>query len=420
MLLAGALLGKIGWGWGVVGAIFLYWPATRFWTKYKAASNAVLARYTFDLLSETDRNKVLAAVAAIMSNAKYPSQDPEQELKSMAPEQRYGFIALGMARIGIAPKIGGGWYEVHNPYAEILGAHREIAWVKHQIRLKYGVDVNLNDVVTSTEQRGGSVAQSLAAVQLSKQPALPKDNDAPLRQASGVLDCKTADQGEANAQFQLGDMYEQGQGVPQDYEEAVKWYRLAANQGNAYAQVNLGTMYDNGTGVPQDDEEAVKWYRLAAEQNDVDGQSNLGMMYEHGQGVPQDYEEAVKWYRLAADQGNAQAQANLGKMYYYGRGVPQDAKEAVKLYRLAADQGDADVQFRLGCMYRFGTCVPKDDEEAAKWYRLAANQGNVKAQFQLGDIYEQVQGVPQDYEEAVKWYRLAADQGDAQAQANLG
>lgn len=153
MLLAGAMLGKIGWGWGVLGAIFLYGSATRFWTKYKAASNAILARHTFDLLSETDRKKVLAEVSAIMSNAKYPSQDPEQKLKSMAPEQRYGFLALGMARIGIAPKIEDGWYDVRNPYAEILGAHREIAWVKHQIRLKYGVDVNLNDVVvTSTEQ----------------------------------------------------------------------------------------------------------------------------------------------------------------------------------------------------------------------------------------------------------------------------
>ncbi len=68
MLLAGAILGKIGWGWGVLGAMFLYWPATRFWARYKPASNAILARYTFDLLSETDRQKVLAAVSTIMSS----------------------------------------------------------------------------------------------------------------------------------------------------------------------------------------------------------------------------------------------------------------------------------------------------------------------------------------------------------------
>ena len=60
-----------------------------------------------------------------------------------------------------------------------------------------------------------------------------------------------------------------GQGVPQDYAEAVKWYRLAAEQGYAAAQYNLGVMYDNGQGVPQDYAEAVKWYRLAAEQGDA-------------------------------------------------------------------------------------------------------------------------------------------------------
>ena len=61
-------------------------------------------------------------------------------------------------------------------------------------------------------------------------------------------------------------MYRNGEGVPQDYAEAVKWYRLAAEQGDADAQYNLGLMYDNGNGVPQDYKEAVKWYRLAAEQ----------------------------------------------------------------------------------------------------------------------------------------------------------
>jgi TPR repeat protein len=57
-------------------------------------------------------------------------------------------------------------------------------------------------------------------------------------------------------------MYEFGQGVSQDYAEAVKWYRLAAEQGIAFAQYNLGGMYRKGRGVPQDNAEAVKWWRL--------------------------------------------------------------------------------------------------------------------------------------------------------------
>ena len=170
-------------------------------------------------------------------------------------------------------------------------------------------------------------------------------------------------------------------------------------------------MYANGQGVPQDYAEAVKWYRKAADQGDAHAQSNLGACTKKGQGVPQDYAEAVKWYRKAADQGNATAQYNLGGMYDKGKGVPQDYAEAVKWYRLAADQGNADAQFNLGVMYDNGQGVPQDYAEAMKWYRLAADQGNAAAQNNLGVLYKQGQGVPQDYAVAMKWFSLSAAQG---------
>ena len=106
---------------------------------------------------------------------------------------------------------------------------------------------------------------------------------------------KDAESGDADAQNNLGGMYDNGQGVPQDVAEAVKWYRLAADQGYAMAQYNLGVMYDNGQGVPQDDAEALKWYRLAADQGQADAQFNLGVMYYNGQGVPKDLIEAYAW-----------------------------------------------------------------------------------------------------------------------------
>ena len=105
--------------------------------------------------------------------------------------------------------------------------------------------------------------------------------------------------------FNLGVMYHTGQGVPQDYALAIKWYRLAADQGNAGAQYNLGVMYDKGRGVPQDYVQAVKWYRLAADQGIADAQYNLGNMYRQGQGVPQDDVQAHMWLNLAAAQGEA-------------------------------------------------------------------------------------------------------------------
>jgi TPR repeat protein len=136
------------------------------------------------------------------------------------------------------------------------------------------------------------------------------------------------------ADFQAGkDAYDQG-----DYATAFKEMRPLAEQGDAAAQFNLGILYDNGYGVPQDDQEAVRWWRLAAGQGNAAAQFNLGVMYEQGQGVPQDVAEAVRWYRLAAVQGHATAQFNLGILYGKGQGVLQDYIQAHMWASLAAAQ----------------------------------------------------------------------------------
>ena len=93
-----------------------------------------------------------------------------------------------------------------------------------------------------------------------------------------------------------------------------KWKSLA-EQGNSEAQYNIGRMYYKGDGVPKDYKEAVKWYRKAAEQGSVDAQYMMGRMYYKGDGVPKDYKEAVKWYRNPAEQGSAGAQLDLGSIY---------------------------------------------------------------------------------------------------------
>jgi TPR repeat protein len=88
--------------------------------------------------------------------------------------------------------------------------------------------------------------------------------------------------------------------VPQDYQEALKWYRPAAEQGYAPAQYSLGVAYERGQGVPQDYREAVKWYRRAAAQGNELAQVNLGVMYTKGKGVGQDFVRAHMWFNLAA------------------------------------------------------------------------------------------------------------------------
>ena len=126
-------------------------------------------------------------------------------------------------------------------------------------------------------------------------------------------------------------MYRTGHGVPQDDKTAVKWYRLAAEQGNADAQTNLGVMYDEGTGVPQDDKTAVKWYRLSAEQGNANAQFNLGTMFYNGEGVIQDNVYAHMWWTTPASLGYEYAVKN--RDIVAKRMTPSQRQTAQKLAR---------------------------------------------------------------------------------------
>ncbi len=145
-----------------------------------------------------------------------------------------------------------------------------------------------------------------------------------------------AEQGDGDAQNNLGIMYGFGQGVPQDDAKAVKWYRKAAEQGDAGAQSNLGVMYAEGQGVPQDDAEAVGWWRKAAEQGLTDAQNNLGIMYANGEGVTQDYAQAHMWFNLAASRyppGEDRDKAVENRDFVAERMTPAQISEAERLAR---------------------------------------------------------------------------------------
>ena len=178
-----------------------------------------------------------------------------------------------------------------------------------------------------------------------------------------------------------------GNGVPQDYDEAVKWYRKAAEQGNAMAQNNLGDAYENGHGVPQDYDEAVKWYRKAVEQGEALAQSNLGNCYENGYGVMQDYDEAVKWWRKSAEQGNEYGQYGLGRCYENGYGVMLDYEEAEKWYRKAAEQGNKEAKEAL-------TWMKNPDNVDMKIPQAVTKNGNTFAVIIANENYKRLDSVP--------------------------
>jgi uncharacterized protein len=116
-----------------------------------------------------------------------------------------------------------------------------------------------------------------------------------------------------------------------DYATAFRLFRLLADQGDATAQSRLGQMYENGESVPQDYALAALWYRRAADQGSRIAQWLLGSMYEFGKGVPQDYVQAHMWYNLSATRGwqvAALSRAILEKAM-----TPAQVVEAQKLAR---------------------------------------------------------------------------------------
>ena len=233
--------------------------------------------------------------------------------------------------------------------------------------------------------------------------------------------------GDEEAGLKIAQMYYNGDGVVQDYTEAIKWYRYWAERGNPYAQYYMGICHDEGRGLEASLTKAMDFYKQSflefksrAEKGDKDAMLYLGKLYSLGKYVTKDKVAAVKWYREAAEQGDARAQYTMGVCYDEGFGVARSNEEAVKWYRQAAEQGNAEAQCALGACFEEGRGVEKSATEAVKWYRLSAEQGNADAQCNLGYCFDEGIGVEQSAGEAVNWYRLSAEQGNATAQNNLG
>ena len=134
--------------------------------------------------------------------------------------------------------------------------------------------------LTRTLATGASVSVTAAA---PAEPALadPPRSDPPEIDVTELHIAslrELAEAGDAEAQTELGERYEDGHDVGRDYWLAVSWYRRAAEQGYARGQTNVGRMYGLGRGVSRDDRESVRWYRRAAEQGYAHAQSNLGSM----------------------------------------------------------------------------------------------------------------------------------------------
>ena len=216
-----------------------------------------------------------------------------------------------------------------------------------------------------------------------------------------------AKQGDAEAQYQFAQMYYQGNGVKQDFSEAVLWYKKAAEQGHAAAQDNLGKMYGTGKGVEQNYTEAAQWHTKAAKQGHAEAKYNISWLYENGKGVRKNTAEAKRWRHeivQSAEQGQPEDQSMLAFMYFFGQGIKQDETKAIHWFQKAAEQGHEVAKDMV------------DSITEKNEYLQDAKKGNANAQYEVGTKYHYRLG---NQAEAVRWYTKAAKQGHVDAQQAL-
>ena len=192
-----------------------------------------------------------------------------------------------------------------------------------------------------------------------------------------------------------------------------------ANEGKLEAQMNLGYMYLYGVnGVEADYEQALKYYTMAAAQKDPIALNNLGSLYFSGIGTKTDVQKAAELCSEAAQNGNDNAAVNLAFIYLVG-GAKDEVrnKKAVNLFKQAADAGNNIAKFMLGYAFYKGFAVEQNYQEAYKLIKAAAGGDSQidEAQMVLGEMLIEGKGTVQNFQDGVNSLRAAVSQGNMEA-----
>jgi TPR repeat protein len=305
------------------------------------------------------------------------------------------------------------------------------------------------DMVAATSWLESACATGDAEAMNSLALILEHDNH---KQRAMQLYRQAADVGHAEAQTNLGFMYEHG--VPECHidsndDVAMAWYKQAAIQNNARAQNNYGfLLHRHGQSV-----EAVKWFKLSAAQGHAAAQNNLGICYETGandavrvsldiaaelyedaakQGHMEattnlgyvllrkkEYQRAIECFAKAVEHGSPAAMFHMGQIYEYGLGVDKSADRAFYYFDRAARLGHSKAQVRAGNCNFAGLGTARDVTKAFEWYKKAAAAGSDDGKNQLGLLFLHGIGTEQDYEQARHWFESASNKGDGNASFNL-
>jgi TPR repeat protein/WD40 repeat protein len=181
--------------------------------------------------------------------------------------------------------------------------------------------------------------------------------------------------------FILGEMYDQGFGVSQNYDIAFDFYRRSADRNFHRAQYRLAQLHEDGLGTKRDDRQSINYTRRAAENGNKWAQTDLGLRYKFGDGLNEDIEEAIRWIHKAALQGDVEAMTMLGDMIRNGEGTTTDYESALHWYKKAADSGYDTAKISMLELQGSPYFSEETNAKALAELEIMANNGDIDAQI---------------------------------------
>lgn len=248
-----------------------------------------------------------------------------------------------------------------------------------------------------------------------------------------------AEQGDELSQFNLGVMYNRGEGTEKSAGKAIEWYMRSAEQGYAPAQFNLGAAYLDGSSDAIDKQKAAAWWQMAAEQGFVQAQFNIASLYCRGIGVSLSMEQCKHWYRRAASNGSLRARKMLAHVLnsernetagaqtveadtasQSGSEVFTSADEENNQAKQQPERHKISPQERVMLSKAQSAFTQGNYMKAHDIWQPLAESGIAEAQYSLGFLYQSGWGPERDIQKAVAWYTSGAENNEARAQFNLG
>ncbi|KAJ3436412.1 erad-associated e3 ubiquitin-protein ligase component-related [Anaeramoeba flamelloides] len=265
---------------------------------------------------------------------------------------------------------------------------------------------------------------------------------------------------DAKSQLILGIMYQSGNGVTENKEKALEYFKLSAKQGNLIAQRKLALRYLS-EGKRNNKEKSNYWMTLSAKQGNSGSINNIAINHLNGFGVEKNSYKSISNFRKAIKLKNANAYNSLGILYLNGEGVPKNLNIAFKLffkshylgssngteslgfyyqyhnnnfhynhkntsykmynyYLRSAKEENPDAQFALAICSLQGIGVTKSKKRAFQLFQKAAENGNLEAKNSYAICYEKGRGCKQNIEKAFEIYKEAAELNEPNSCYNLG